>query len=177
MGGAIKVPGNITRTAEFNIYSDPLAAKIVFESGLKNITLIPLDVTRQVVLTPQLIKKINKNTKVGKFVYDILEFYINFCITESGLKGAPLHDPLTVGEVINPSFMKKIPLNVRVVTKSELFNSNRESYDPQKELIKGQTVAELRKGKSIAHVEPNMQVCLEVNYRSFLKYFVNIINS
>ena len=50
MGGAIAVPGNVTAVAEFNIFVDPHAADIVFRAGLP-ITLVPLDVTRQVRLT------------------------------------------------------------------------------------------------------------------------------
>src|SRR3972149_11628079 len=50
MGGAVRTRGNMTPYAEFNIFSDPLAAKAVFESGLP-ITLVPLDVTHQVFFT------------------------------------------------------------------------------------------------------------------------------
>ncbi len=46
MGGATRGPGNMTPAAEFNFYVDPHAAAIVFESGAP-ITLVPLDVTRQ----------------------------------------------------------------------------------------------------------------------------------
>src|SRR5204862_2007119 len=50
MGGAVSVPGNVTPAAEFNFYVDPEAAAAVFNAGLP-IALIPLDVTRQVLLT------------------------------------------------------------------------------------------------------------------------------
>ena len=43
MGGAVEVSGNVTPFAEFNIHSDPLAANVVFNSGVP-ITLIGLDV-------------------------------------------------------------------------------------------------------------------------------------
>ena len=48
MGGAYFEVGNITPTAEFNIYVDPKAADIVFKSGIK-LTVIPLDVTHKVL--------------------------------------------------------------------------------------------------------------------------------
>ena len=51
MGGAVRTRGNITPYAEFNIFSDPLAAQIVLKSGLP-ITLVPLDVTHQVFSHP-----------------------------------------------------------------------------------------------------------------------------
>ena len=56
MGGAVRVPGNVTPFAEFNIYVDPLAAQMVFESGLP-VTLVPLDVTHQVFLSLRVIEE------------------------------------------------------------------------------------------------------------------------
>lgn len=55
MGGSCGI-GNITSSAEFNIYADPEAAKIVFESGLK-ITMMGLDITNQTICTTDIIKK------------------------------------------------------------------------------------------------------------------------
>jgi len=51
MGGALRVPGNITPAAEFNFYADPLAADLVMRSGAA-IHLYPLDVTHQAVMSP-----------------------------------------------------------------------------------------------------------------------------
>lgn len=183
MGGAIKTPGNITRTAEFNIFSDPKAAKIVFESGISNITLVPLDVTRQVLITPEHLRKLDKGgdekgVTLPGFVYWILDYYLQFCIRNTGLKGCPLHDPLAVGEAIDPSFTEKRALDVRVVTKSETFGMDKGNpYNPAKELIRGQTVAELRKGESLRAINPNVKVCLEVDKERFLQYFLRTINS
>ncbi|USG64330.1 nucleoside hydrolase [Brevibacillus ruminantium] len=49
MGGAIRVPGDVTAVAEANIYSDPEAAAFVLASELP-LTLVPLDVTQKVAL-------------------------------------------------------------------------------------------------------------------------------
>ena len=183
MGGAIKNPGNVTRTAEFNIFADPEAARIVFESGIKNITLVPLDVTQRVIFTSKMLKKIGnenfekKNTFL-RFVNQIISFYTNFCISNAGYQGCPLHDPLAVGEVIDSTFMEKKALNVKVVTKSETFGIKEdEPYDPSKELIRGQTVAELRKGVNMKTNKPNINVCLHVEKERFLQYFIETINS
>jgi len=51
MGGAVDVPGNVTADAEFNMYVDPEAAAEVFAADL-SIDLVPLDATRQALLTP-----------------------------------------------------------------------------------------------------------------------------
>jgi pyrimidine-specific ribonucleoside hydrolase len=84
MGGAVEAPGNVydpglgfdNRTAEWNIYADPLAADIVFESGVP-ITLIPLDATNHVPVTMSLFQRLrgNLNTRAATFTYNI--FYIN----------------------------------------------------------------------------------------------------
>ena len=50
MGGAVRVPGNMSAVAEFNIFVDPVAADVVLSFGL-NTLLVPLDVTQQVRLT------------------------------------------------------------------------------------------------------------------------------
>jgi purine nucleosidase len=73
MGGAVRTKGNVTPYAEFNIYVDPLAAKIVFRSGLP-ITLVSLDVTHQVCLTPSLIEKRIRatNNPFSKFTIDAM---------------------------------------------------------------------------------------------------------
>ena len=50
MGGVFEIYGNVTTQAEFNIYADPQAAQVVFNFGVP-VTMTPLDVTHQVVLT------------------------------------------------------------------------------------------------------------------------------
>jgi purine nucleosidase len=71
MGGAVRTRGNTTPYAEFNIFSDPLAAQIVFESGLP-ITLVPLDVTHQVFLIPHWMEEQVKplNTPFSNFLIE-----------------------------------------------------------------------------------------------------------
>jgi pyrimidine-specific ribonucleoside hydrolase len=84
MGGAVEAPGNVydpglgfdNRTAEWNIYADPLAADIVFESGVP-ITLVPLDATNHAPVTMSLFQRLrgNHNTRAATFTYNI--FYLN----------------------------------------------------------------------------------------------------
>ena len=149
MGGAVRTKGNITPYAEFNIFSDPLAANIVFESGLP-LTLVPLDVTHQVSLTSQFIEKQVRplNNPFSQFVIAATGYNL---ATHQFLRGEALylHDPLAVGVVINSDLVKKEKLAIDVEIREG------EHY--------GQTL-EAREG-------PVVEVCLEVDAQAFLKLF------
>jgi len=72
MGGTVSGPGNITPAAEFNVYCDPRAAHAVFHSRTTK-TLIPLDVTNQIVLSYDLFNQLpDESTKVGRFLRRLL---------------------------------------------------------------------------------------------------------
>jgi inosine-uridine nucleoside N-ribohydrolase len=116
MGGAIRTKGNVTPHSEFNIFSDPLAAKEVFGSGLP-ITLVPLDVTYKVSLTSQWMEEevIPLGTVFSTFVARATGY-------DQGIKKFRnrevlyLHDPLAVGVVTHPDLVKKERLAIRVET-------------------------------------------------------------
>jgi len=152
MGGAVRTKGNITPYAEFNIFSDPLAAKLVFESGLP-ITLVPLDVTHQVFLTPQVIEEKIKpiNNSFSRFVIEAIGYDLN---THRFLRGSELiylHDPLAAGVVIDPGLVKKERLPLDVETEEG------EHYGH---------ISEVKEG-------PKVEVCLEVNPERFFELFVS----
>src|SRR5215471_13187160 len=67
MGGAL-YEGNVTPSAEFNIYVDPHAAKVVFDSGIP-ITMIGLDTTHQALATPE---RVAKMKALGTPISDIV---------------------------------------------------------------------------------------------------------
>jgi len=100
MGGAVEVPGNVydeslgfdNRTAEWNLYADAAAAKIVFESGV-SIVLVPLDATNYAPVNMDLFRRLGQNhsTRAATFTYDL--FYINQGWIQSG--GYYLWDTLT----------------------------------------------------------------------------------
>jgi len=93
MGGAIRVPGNVTPAAEFNIYTDPEAAQTVFASDLP-ITLVPLDVTTQAVLRPDHLAKIEAaDTELTSFIGRMVRYYMDASRRFEGLDGCYLHDP------------------------------------------------------------------------------------
>jgi pyrimidine-specific ribonucleoside hydrolase len=151
MGGAVRKKGNITPYAEFNIFSDPLAAKIVLESGLP-ITLVPLDVTQQVSLTPQWMEERVKpiNNVFSKFVIEVT----GYDCTKHQFRNKELihlHDPLAVGVVIDPTFVMRERFPIDVETQAG------EYYGKTSETKEG----------------PKIEVCLGVNAKEFLELFLS----
>ncbi|WP_059172155.1 nucleoside hydrolase [Bacillus sp. FJAT-27445] len=159
MGGAVTVPGNATAAAEANIYTDPEAAEYVFRSGLA-VTMVGLDVTMQTLLPrEQLAVWRKKQTPLGDFMAHIVEFYINaYQNSLPGIKGCALHDPLAIGAVIHPAFIKTKPLHIQV--------------DCEGIHSVGRTIADLR---SIPANRPNVDVALEVDAVGFLKHFLSVV--
>lgn len=120
MGGAYFEVGNITPTAEFNIYVDPQAAKIVFGSGVP-IVVMPLDVTHKALVTPERNERFrNVGNRVGVAVAEMTDFFERFDKEKYGSDGAPLHDPCVTAYLIKPELFKGRHINVEIETESEL---------------------------------------------------------
>ena len=114
MGGAIHRGGNVTPVAEFNIYADPHAADIVLRSGLA-LTLMPLDVTHQVLVTPSILARFAAlPPPIGKACHGMLGFYFRPNEARYGEFGSPLHDPCVIAYLIAPHLFsgKKIPVAI-----------------------------------------------------------------
>ncbi|HYE94399.1 MAG TPA: nucleoside hydrolase [Terriglobales bacterium] len=114
MGGAVDVPGNVTRDAEFNIHVDPDAARLVFEAGLP-LDLVPLDATRQVVLRREELREALAR-RPGPLADRIAAFSAHG-FREQGADGVPgltLHDPLAVGVAIDPGFVTWEPMRIAI---------------------------------------------------------------
>jgi purine nucleosidase len=120
MGGALREGGNVTPSAEFNIYVDPHAAEIVYDSGLRLIS-IGLDVTHQVLATSDRLDEIKSiENNVARTAYEILGPNSFFDVQKYGFDGAPLHDPCTLAYLLDPSLFETKHCNVAVETVSEL---------------------------------------------------------
>ncbi|WP_299282005.1 nucleoside hydrolase [uncultured Tateyamaria sp.] len=120
MGGAYFEVGNITPTAEFNIYVDPEAADIVFKSGI-DIVVLPLDVTHKALVTkPRNDAFRALNTPVGIAVAQMTDFFERFDKEKYGSAGAPLHDPCVTAYLIQPDLFTGRYVNVEIETSSEL---------------------------------------------------------
>ena len=120
MGGAMRAGGNVTPSAEFNIYVDPHAAKIVFGCG-RPLVVMGLDVTHQVLVTPPRLEAIGAlGTRVGRNAKAMLEFFSRYDTEKYGTEGGPLHDPCTVAYLLKPDLFRTKRVNIEVETASEL---------------------------------------------------------
>ncbi len=120
MGGGYFEAGNVTPAAEFNIYVDPEAADLVLRSGVP-ITMLPLDVTHQVLTTPERIAAIRAlGNRTGQAVADMLSFSEAFDRKKYGWPGAPLHDPNVIAWLLAPHLYQGREINVSIETASPL---------------------------------------------------------
>ncbi|MBN9236424.1 MULTISPECIES: nucleoside hydrolase [Phyllobacteriaceae] len=120
MGGGFFEGGNVTPTAEFNIYVDPHAADVVFRSGVP-IVVMPLDVTHKALTTAKRVEAFRKmGTKVGNATAALLDFFERFDEEKYGTDGGPLHDPCVIAYLLKPALFKGRHCNVTVETGSEL---------------------------------------------------------
>jgi purine nucleosidase len=120
MGGAIAA-GNITASAEFNIYVDPHAAAVVFGAGL-SLTMIGLDVTHQALSTPGRIERIaGADTNAARAAAGMLRFFsARYAEAGRSAGGAPLHDPCVIAYLMRPDMFEGRPMRVDIETASGL---------------------------------------------------------
>ena len=115
MGGAARPPGNVTPTAEFNIYADPHAAALVFEQDWP-LVMVGLDVTNQVVLTRAERQSLaGRSTPEAVLVYEVTRHLFEV----RGVETMALHDPLAVGVAVRPDLVGSVARDVAVETRGE----------------------------------------------------------
>lgn len=106
MGGACGGPGNVTPAAEFNIYCDPAAARNVLRSKTTK-TLIPLDITSQVVMNFDLLDQLpDESTPIGSLLRRILPYSFRAHRQHFGLEGMFLHDPVALMALLEPALFE-----------------------------------------------------------------------
>lgn len=112
MGGAINVPGNQTRYAEFNFFQDPEAVKIIF-NNIDNVSLIPLDVTKRCIITQKDIKKFTSN-EINDFVVQAINNWYNY-FGKPNQRKFELYDPLAISVVLGDFLkFKKIKADINI---------------------------------------------------------------
>ncbi len=158
MGGGFREGGNTTPVAEFNIYVDPHAARIVFDSGVP-MTVMPLDVTHKALVLPEHVERLRAlGTPAGDASAEMLGFYVRFDIERYGFEGGPLHDPCTIAYLIAPDLFRGEKVAVTVEIDSEL--------------TIGQTIADWW---GMTDAEPQSTVMLDVDAEAFMDLVIERI--
>lgn len=120
MGGARSEGGNITPSAEFNIWADPDAAAVVFGSGCEVIAL-GLDATHQVRAIEDRIAAVEAiDSEAARTTASMLRFSQRVEREVVGWDSAPLHDPCTIAWLLRPDLFETRPCRIEVETTSEL---------------------------------------------------------
>ncbi len=155
MGGALRVPGNVTPAAEFNIYADPHAAQIVLQAGWP-IRLVSLDVTNQTVMSREQVRQLaQKQRPVSQCIEQMLEFYFEVFAPAYGTNVLRLHDPLCLAAAFRPDVFPWEPASGDV----ELTGT----------LTLGATVAHFQRPGAPA---PNVQASVGVDAERFVAWFL-----
>lgn len=120
MGGAFKSFGNCSQVAEFNYWVDPDAVQYVLENSDVDLTIVPLDVTRKIVFTPNLREMVNQfDNKISRFIYDITRFYVDFHWKQERTLGCVINDPLAVAYFVDRSICNGKSYFVDMVTEGK----------------------------------------------------------
>ena len=159
MGGAFNLTpyghGNMNAVAEYNIWHDPEAAKIVFDSGIP-VKAVGLDVTANPLnrLTPELFAEFESlDTARARLVADLCRNLVR------RMNGLSLHDPLAVAAVVDPSLVETLRFKVEVETVGAL--------------TRGMTIVDRRRYHETSETEVNVDVCVSVDNERFLRLFMD----
>lgn len=156
MGGAIEVPGNKNRVAEFNLFVDPDAAKIVFDTPVKKI-MIPLDVCNVMPMFLSDFKRIKG--KLRSPILSMMKNYIKGITKFENFKGALVYDALATYFMVNPKAYTLKKMDIRIETKGEV--------------TEGMSVADRR---NWGMKNPNVNVVTKIDRNKFVSDFINIMS-
>ena len=158
MGGAVYAPGNVhdfypdspNVYADWNIYSDPLAAQQTLSYGL-TIYLVPLDATNQVTITKADTFQWRKGGRISNFAADVYDMLMD----TSGKKSFYIWDLMTSVIMLDPQLCNFQPLHLKVVT-------DEGSHSGQLVVTDGQ---------------PNVQVCLKPDADGIRRKLIEVFSA
>lgn len=159
MGGGYH-EGNWTAVAEFNIWVDPEAARMVFEEGWP-LTMVGLDLTHQALATAEVEAKVRDlDCELGEWFIGLMAFFRKAYKEHQNFDDPPVHDPCTIAYLINPGIVEtqKVPLSV----------------ETRGELTAGMTVADFRLP---APADCRHQVATTLDHEQFWNVIVDAIST
>ena len=159
LGGAVQSSGDVTAVAEFNVLADcPSARKVLCSTAPK--TLVPLDVSRAVVLSPEKSRRLlaAAPTRVEQYLERLLPFSIRAHHQFLGIEGVVMHEMAGLAAVSRPELFERQPLAIDIETVGEL--------------TRGMTVLDRRER---AEQLANIEACVAVDNQGVLDYFSEIV--
>lgn len=156
MGGTFKSHGNCSPVAEYNYWCDPDAANYVYENLKGMIHMVGLDVTRKIVLTPNILEYMKRlDHCMGTFVESLTRFYFDFHWKQEGVIGCVINDPLAAAYLIRPGLCRGFDVYTAVETTG---------------ISIGQTLVD---SMEYWHKEPNSRVMTQVDAAGFMAMFLS----
>lgn len=162
-GGTI---GNWTPAAEYNIFADPEAAKVVFNSSLP-IIMAGLDVTQKAYITREENEILRaQGNEISVFVAELIDYFSRYHYEVEGFPGCTLHDPCAIAALVHPELFESVQCNVDVDVTGELTRGMTvvDTIDYQKKLF----------GLEVDH---NTKFLKNVHREKFVKEFFKAMKS
>lgn len=158
MGGAFRSHGNCSQVAEFNYWVDPHGVKEVFDRSKVPFSMVGLDVTREIILTPNLIELIKQiGGDIANFIVDITRFYVDFHWNQERTLGCVINDPLAVAYFIDRTICDGFTSYLDIVTDGKAI---------------GQTLVDVG---NFYRKEHNGRILTKVDSKRFMKMFLERI--
>ncbi len=152
MGGSIS-GGNMTSVAEFNVFTDPDAAKIMYNAGIPIVT-VGLDVTLKALITPETLAKLATMNETGKMLHGLISHYNDV----SGA-GHPMHDVNTIFYLLHPEAYTTKKLWVDIQTDGPAI---------------GGMIADIR--GAYHDGKTNAEVCVDIDAAAFNQWFLDEVS-
>lgn len=153
MGGTLS-KGNMTSAAEFNVFTDPHAAKIMYDSGVP-IVMVGLDITLKALLTPDTLDKLATMGRAGQMLHDLITHY-----NDGDENGHPMHDVNTIFYLLHPEAITTEEMWVDVQTEGPAM---------------GETVGDIR--GAYHDGKTNAKVCVDIDTDYFNKWFLEEVSA
>ncbi len=158
MGGSL-IGGNMTPVSEFNIYNDPEAAKIVFESGIE-LVMVGLDVTLKPCLPTEVVEEMNKISSPHADLVRRIFSFMQRRSAEFGGDAPNLHDVIALASIVAP----------KLFTMKDYYTT----IELNGALTRGMTVADFR---NVSEKAPNVHAAVDIDIDGFWKWFIAVMRS
>ncbi|WP_077327860.1 nucleoside hydrolase [Virgibacillus siamensis] len=166
MGGAFIEPGNATPVAEANFFGDPIAANYICQHVV-DLTIVPLNVTRDALLTPRVVNLIDMlaDSPLEEIIKPILDFYYEvYQQLEPGIEGTPMHDLAALMAALDIDGLFQ-------------YKKRQVEVEHKGNLAYGKSIADFRPGSSNCFGPKCSRIALEINQDLFVTNVFKVLTN